>query len=290
MFDNIQSMKNFYRRFRAFLGRPLLVRQKSVITIDNINYCDNPIFIMGCHRSGTSLLRRIINSHNQISCPPETNFLPHYFNILKDEASITGLSSILGPDNVRESILRQAFSHHEAFRISENKKRWADKTPQYVLEYDDILKYTPNNTQYIVIFRNPFDIAYSIYSRGWILEELDEDLLVNTCLYVTKVVNKLKEISDSENVHVIYYEELVEDTERVCKALCRFLNEDWDSTMLKPWSVQHNFGTEDPIARSINKFQRSSDNWLALKKQQQQILFNYLYEVSKSIGYDIKQQ
>ncbi len=42
-----------------------------------------PIFIVGCHRSGTTLLRIIMDSNPHISCGPETRFLA-------DLAKITG--------------------------------------------------------------------------------------------------------------------------------------------------------------------------------------------------------
>ena len=34
-----------------------------------------PIFILGCQRSGTSLIRRILDSHSSIACPPESGFI-----------------------------------------------------------------------------------------------------------------------------------------------------------------------------------------------------------------------
>jgi len=34
-----------------------------------------PIFVVGCHRSGTTLFRLILDSHPAISCGPETRFL-----------------------------------------------------------------------------------------------------------------------------------------------------------------------------------------------------------------------
>lgn len=35
----------------------------------------SPIFIVGCQRSGTTMLRLILDSHPRISCGPETRFL-----------------------------------------------------------------------------------------------------------------------------------------------------------------------------------------------------------------------
>ena len=39
------------------------------------------IFIFGCQRSGTTLLRYLLDSHSKIACPPETKFI---YPLLKD--------------------------------------------------------------------------------------------------------------------------------------------------------------------------------------------------------------
>ena len=39
----------------------------------------NPfVFLVGCARSGTTLLRRIIGAHPLIAVPPETHWLPRF--------------------------------------------------------------------------------------------------------------------------------------------------------------------------------------------------------------------
>src|SRR5260370_42040901 len=41
---------------------------------------DNPyVFIVGCARSGTSLLQRIVNAHSQIAITPESHWIPQLF-------------------------------------------------------------------------------------------------------------------------------------------------------------------------------------------------------------------
>jgi len=40
-----------------------------------------PIFVVGCHRSGTTLFRLILDSHPAISCGPETRFLADLENL-----------------------------------------------------------------------------------------------------------------------------------------------------------------------------------------------------------------
>jgi len=284
--SNLAALKSLYRRLRAFAGRPILMHQHSVITIDDMKYCDNPIFVMGCHRSGTSLLRRILNSHSNIACPPESNFLIHYFNMLNDDAALSGLAGMLQKERIVPEVMRQAFRFHEAFRVANGKPRWADKTPQYVPYFQNIVRFAPPRTQFVVIFRNPYDIAYSIFNRGWVLEEIDKDPLVNAAMYVKKIVEMLIEIAAHPNTYSIHYEDLVDDAEGMTRKLCEFLDEPWDEAMLRPWDFEHNFGTEDPIVRSSRKFERSSENWKALGAEARGILALHLDALNEKLGYN----
>jgi len=44
-----------------------------------------PIFIVGCQRSGTTMLRLMLDSHSRISCGPETRFLEDLERIVGDD-------------------------------------------------------------------------------------------------------------------------------------------------------------------------------------------------------------
>ena len=219
------------------------------------------------------------------SCPPETFFLIHFFNLLNDSRSRSGLSGIVDVSSIDSEVMRQAFYFHEAFRVANNKSRWADKTPQYVSYFEDIVRYAPARTQFVVLFRNPYDIAYSIYSRGWFLERYDDDLLTNTCIYVRKTVERLISISERNDVHSMSYETLVTDPQMQLAELCSYLNETWDSSMLEPWRSEHNFGTEDPLVRAQSSFQLSSDNWRAFRPEQMDTLSHHLGELCGRLGY-----
>ena len=40
---------------------------------------NHPFFIVGVHRSGTTLLRYMLSSHSRIYIPPESDFIPNFF-------------------------------------------------------------------------------------------------------------------------------------------------------------------------------------------------------------------
>ena len=52
------------------------------------------IFLIGCQRSGTSLLRRIVDSHPRIACPPETSFVQPLVQVLHDRRSTRGFQAM----------------------------------------------------------------------------------------------------------------------------------------------------------------------------------------------------
>ena len=276
--------KFYINRFRAFLGKPLLIKQKMVISLDSIDFCKDPIFILCCHRSGSSLLRRILNSHPNIACPPESQYLKHFFNLIDDDKSISGINGMVDKNDIIIEIRKLAFRFFENFRISENKGRWADKTPEYAEYYNSLKKLAPEQSKFIVLYRDPYDVFYSIYKRKWVIKKFDENLFLNSCKYVKFIMNKLLSIPNNESI-VIRYENLVKNPKKVTSNICHFLNEEWSENMLKPWGSAHNFGTEDPISRSQKAFVISSENWQNLDEKQINLMKDELEDVRKKMGY-----
>jgi hypothetical protein len=83
-----------------------------------------PIFIVGCQRSGTTMLRLILDSHSRISCGPETRFLEDMERIVGSDWK--RLSQYGFP---REEWLRRIAGffggiQHD-YAVSRGKQRWA---------------------------------------------------------------------------------------------------------------------------------------------------------------------
>ena len=276
---------NRYRRLRALVGKPILLRHKAVVQTDSMSYCEDPIFVIGCHRSGTSLLRRMLDSHQSIACPPETYFLKYFFDMLKDESARSGFAGILAPDDIDPTVLRHAFSFHEAYRIANDKPRWADKTPSYVDYLPELERWAPKRTQFIVIKRDPYDIAISIFDRNWFAGHHVDDPLANAALFVKEKLAKIQAFVARGRTHVVDYEALVREPEASARAITDYLNEDYDARMITPWASAHNFGTEDPIARSSKRFEASVGNWRRLEPQKQALLAGILGDLRAELGY-----
>lgn len=278
----------FWRRFRAFLGKGWVVKKTHIVTTDNA-YCPNPIFLIGTHRSGTSLLRRIVDSHSEIACPPESFFLEHFGRMATDPEVLVGLENLgFFGDEARKGIASSASYFHEAYRTAKGKARWADKTPQYVFSLDNIGNIFGDKAQFVFIFRNPLDVAYSIWKRGWRFGDYSADALENTCLYVADAITRQREFlaRNRQACHTIKYEDLVNRPAKVLQELCDFLHEKWDPNMLTFYDHHHDLGTEDPIVRGTRGFVQSSDNWRAWSKEQQTVALSILGPSMLELGYD----
>ncbi len=279
-----------YYRLRSYLGRPKMVVQDKPVIVSEIDICEQPIFLIGVHRSGTSLCRRLLNSHSHVACPPETFFLEHFANMIRDEKTFAGLEG-MGFD--RSSALQEirvwASRYHEAYRISKNKPRWADKTPQYIEILPELEQIFGQQAQYIMIYRHPLDVVHSIFNRHWSFGNYDSDPLKNTAYYVNQSLKTQISFAQSvpERCFSLFYEKLVESPETTLKEVFEFLGLPWEEDVLMYHKFEHGFGTEDPVVRGTKGFLQNFGNWRSFSEDQISEIVPILKSVIAHLGYEI---
>lgn len=160
------KLRQLFRRIKSLAAGPYVIKQDRIVPAWCEEVCPNPIFVLGPKRSGTSLVRRILNSHSSIACPPETHVLAHFAAMAVDERTPEGLRAFgVGKEEYLREVRNWASIYHEGFRRSQNKKRWADKTPRYVEYSKDLETLFGSETLYILVFRHPVSIAQSLAYR-----------------------------------------------------------------------------------------------------------------------------
>ncbi len=193
-----------------------------------------PIFVVGSPRSGTTLLRLILDSHPNISCGPETHFL-------------MGLSTIVG--RRWELIERYGFekaywyrkvaeffdSFQKDYAEMRGKKRWADKTPYYTTILDFINELFPTS-QFIHIIRDGYDVVASHRHRWGYKSAIRATAFWRR--YVT-LARDFGETISNDRYHELRYEDLVHTPEAVLRDLFEFLGEPWDLAVLQYDTAQH---------------------------------------------------
>jgi hypothetical protein len=193
-----------------------------------------PIFIVGCQRSGTTLLRLILDSHGRIACGPETRFL-------RDFERITGadwhrISRFGFP---REYWLTKAADYFGSFQAEyaagRGKARWADKSPLYALILDYVWEVFPD-AQVIHLIRDVKDVTSSHRTAFGYKAALGAPRKWQR--YITSVREAAAAVP-ADRYHEVRYEQLVGDREQTVRDIVAFLGERWDPAVLDYERADH---------------------------------------------------
>jgi hypothetical protein len=208
--------------------------------------------IVGSPRSGTTLLRLMMDSHPELTIPPETGFLAlapklrgsgdklreKFFRALINHPQIIPA----WPDfDIPESTFWAAltdivpFNAPEGFRAFYRlysqrfgKSRWGDKTPLYCLELDTIRRVLPE-ARFVHIIRDGRDAALSLrrmwFSPGWRIE--------TQAAYWRKCVLSARRAGRGRPDYIeVRYEDLVLGTRGALERICAFVDLSYEDVML----------------------------------------------------------
>lgn len=129
------------------------------------------IVILGCPRSGTTLLRRIMDAHPEISAPGETYLLTSCARFLHSETVVDGMEvgvlnglGFLGfdSDDVVARLREFAFAFRQEHAEREGKTRWAEKTAIDAFHVPAIERLCGDHASFVCIVRHGLDVALSM--------------------------------------------------------------------------------------------------------------------------------
>lgn len=211
-----------------------------------------PFFVLGCVRSGTTMLRDVLRLHPNLAAPEETHLF-RWSEPFGTEGYIRGVTSnpVLKRhrtlDGITEeefaAMLRQSNSRADLYArymkvFIERRKptavRWFDKTPQNVYGAAMIASSVPHS-RFVHIVRDPVNVAASL-RIGKVMKI--ERLLgaVNYWREATDIVAVLKR-AIPRRVHELRYEDFVRDPPHEIKRLLHFLGEPYEAAWFKDFRV-----------------------------------------------------
>jgi hypothetical protein len=205
-------------------------------------------FICGATRSGTTLLRLMLDSHPELAIPGETHFIVQMTRAMKkrrltaDElADVIVSSDRWGDFHLDEAVLRRRFRALEPlnsadavrdfFRLyaeQQGKARWGDKTPGYVQRMRLIERVLPE-ARFVHIIRDGRDVALSVVPRSWGPATIAA-AAENWKLRIERARRQAPHLGHYLEVH---YEDLISGTEAVLRNVCEFIELDFDPEMLR---------------------------------------------------------
>jgi protein-tyrosine sulfotransferase len=216
------------------------------------------------HRSGTTLLRLIVDSHSRVACPPESFFLLPLSHILEDAKALEGLKAMgFDEEHVVDRLREHASYFFEVYAGIHGKVRWADKTPSYVDCLDFIERLYGPDCRYVMIYRHGLDAACSIARVGprELLphtEACGGDRFAGAARYWATQCAKMMDFArrHRDRCLEIRYEDLARDPEPVLRSVFAFVGEAWEPQVLRFHEKPHDrwIGLEDRKASEARGF------------------------------------
>ncbi len=200
------------------------------------------IFVVGAARSGTTLLRLLINNHPDIACLGETHFFHHAYlklgfdvtknrslfeNVIKTESSQVNLLQ-------DKKLIAQSYSSKTVasffnlilshYAIKEGKSNWAEKSPSHILRMEYIKKIFPD-AKFINIVRNPFSTFISTFKN--LEKQKISAFYVYSYLQKLKMLDKLVDNLSTKfpnDIRTVFYEDFSDNTLKELKNIFTFIN------------------------------------------------------------------
>ncbi|MER7166919.1 sulfotransferase [Micromonospora sp. NPDC000207] len=234
-----------------------------------------PIFLVGCQRSGTTMLRLVLDSHSRISCGPETRFLADMQRIVGRDWERLARFGLPREDWLRR--IADFFGGvHEDYARSRGKTRWADKTPLYALSVDFLAEVFPD-AQFVHVIRDGRDVVVSHRKRFGYWSAVK--CVVKWPRYI-RVARASAAALPPDRYLELRYEDAVGEPEKTMRTLFEFLGEPWEPGALdygdKPHDVAGKYtveadrrraaaGTDSSIYESrVGTYRRELDPFLRI--------------------------
>lgn len=219
-----------------------------------------PTFILGVHRSGTTLLRLILDSHSRIAVPLESMFLTPLSHVLNDRLALKGLGGMGFSEGHVKRKLREFIDYYfDSYAQARQKVRWIDKCPHYVDCMDFIEDIYGPDCRYIFIYRHGLDVACSVAKMPIEPAEPHKkecgNPYVGGARYWAMQCDKLLKFQDqvAERGIGVHYKKLIQNPKEVVKRILDHIGEEWEEQMLHFYEFEHcrGAGLEDPELHGV---------------------------------------
>jgi Sulfotransferase family len=181
-----------------------------------------PVFLICPVRSGSTLLRVLLNSHRDICAPHELHLRFVRVQFEKPYAELAMKEIGLDHDEL-EHVLWDRILHSELVRSG--KRVLVDKTPGNATFHDRLLAYWPD-AKFIFLLRHPASIVASL------METRPDRELVQTLREARTYLDGVEQARQQHPGLVVRYEDLTADPTAVTRQICTYLGLRWDPGML----------------------------------------------------------
>lgn len=233
-----------------------------------------PIFILSCTRSGSTLLRCVIDTHSQLCSPGHLNL-----GLLCSNLYLAAYYSIGQLPEIETEEQRERIAVEEVQRVvngllgryveGKGKRNWCEKSTVNI-DYLNVLHKIFPEAKYVCLYRNCLDVSYSCikFSPLGYMDELAPYVQKRPTNFVAAMIenwlDKNKKLLEFEETHTdqcirVNYESVVQQPERVLAELFGFLGESWDEGLIDAvFRTPHDQGNGDVKVWFSDKINKDS--------------------------------
>jgi len=216
-----------------------------------------PIFMIGTQRSGSNLLRLMLNQLTEIASPHPPHIFErihpllenygdlendsNYYQLVDDVCKLIELNPVewQDVDLDREVIFSRCSNNrclaaiygvvYDIYAESQSAKTWCCKSLVNI-HYTDTIEGYFENPKYIYLYRDGRDVALS-FQKAVVGEKHIYNIARDWAETQEKAIDLIEQI-DPERVFCISYELLTQSPRKVAKSLCRFLGVKYTDSMM----------------------------------------------------------
>lgn len=206
---------------------------------------NGPIFVVGAAGSGTTLMRLILDSHDDIAIAQETGFarvlLANEFVPFWEFGGEWHDRLGISRDEL-EARMREFYGGmFRDFAASRGARRWGDKTPFHLWHLELLARVFPDAV-FIGMVRHPGAVANSIRRR------MGHEWRDSVRFWVRDNVEMVNQAARlGERMVLCRYEDLVTSPEPVLRELFEWLGEPWSDNLLAFHEVHRRRGTDKEV-------------------------------------------
>lgn len=216
---------------------------------------DSPIFIIGTERSGTNLLRVMLDQHSSIQVPHPPHILKNFTPILNQYGDLKGdvaFKKLIG--DILQSIRWHFYPWDLSMTVNEifkqckdrslveifltiydrnfagsEKNRWCCKSTFVIHHIEEVLRLRPQS-KFVFMVRDVRDVVVS--AQRSVFNHFHPYFIARLWQREQRTgLEALKKLG-ATTLHLLKYEDLLSQPEKTLKSLCAFLEEPFELEML----------------------------------------------------------
>lgn len=191
----------------------------------------DPVFLFSSVRSGSTLLRMMLDTHSDIVAPHEMHFRSVRVSFAGRETEKAFAELELPTETLENMLWDRVFAH---LRATSGKSIVVDKTPSNTMVWKRLSAWWPD-ARFLFLLRHPLHIFDSLVASRPGTPRADHYKRVNS--YVSALHAARTALPGLE----VRYEELTAEPERELKRICSWLGIAWEPTMLDYGSRERRF-------------------------------------------------